>query len=83
MLGGFCVKLGFIYAFPLRGRGTAEAVDEGNAISTYKRLSQLCIVYKHKEISTKIKEFFKTDVYLYRLRSPHPSHALYLAYIYK
>ena len=25
-------KLGFILAFPLRGRGTAEAVDEGNEI---------------------------------------------------
>ena len=32
-------------------------VDEGLAISTYKRLSQLCIVYKHKEISLRKKEF--------------------------
>ena len=89
----FDVKLGFIFAFPLRGRGTiyggrgacsggtAEAVDEGNAISTYKRLSQLCIVYKHKEISTKIKEFFKTDACFHRLRSPHPSARLYLIFI--
>ena len=38
-------KLGFILAFPLRGRGTAEAVDEGNAICTYERLSKLHIVY--------------------------------------
>ena len=42
--------MGFIFAFPLRRRGTTLVVDEGNAISTYERLSQPCIVYKHKEI---------------------------------
>ena len=89
----FDVKLGFIFAFPLRGRGTiyggrgacsggtALAVDEGLAISTNKRLFKLHIIYKHQEISLKTNEFFKKDYCLHRLRSPHPSARLYLIFI--
>ena len=60
----------------------AAISDEGNAIITYEGLSKLHIVYKHKEISRKINEFFKTDAYLYRLRSPHPSARLRLIEFY-
>ena len=62
---------------------TAFSMYEGNAISTNEGLSKLCIVYKLKEISLRINKFYKTDVCFHRLRSPHPSHARYLAYIYK
>ena len=54
------------------GKGD-RAVDEGNAISTHKWLSQRHIVYKHKEISFKIKGFLMINDCLSRLRSPHPS----------
>ena len=43
-------KLGFIFAFPLRGRGTALAVDEGLAISSYKWFSKLHIFQKYNKI---------------------------------
>ena len=61
----------------------AAISDEGNAISTNEGLSKLHTVYKLKEISLRINRFYKTDVCFHRLCSPHPSHARYLAYIYK
>ena len=52
-------------------------VDEGNAISTYEGLSKLYIVCKLKEISLRIKRFYKTDAWFHRFRSPHPSARLH------
>ncbi len=37
-------------------------VDEGLAISTYKRFSHLYVVYKHKEISLKQDDFSRNPI---------------------